>query len=299
MRTLISTICIFYLCVSSGATQSLPIDNHSWQIVVQENVQFRVPDTWEFANDSWGISDNSLEISISNDDSNSFLDRFSVDTIIEEDIDLPIGQAVKITASNGSVQAQIYHIGLPTQNLLLTATITIDSSETEQEDFFAIVAQIANTLQSNLDNDATWSLAANTDANIFLRMPLSWSKQVSDDNTVSVSQLFDDVLLSVTYRDLGRPFELTEVSAQFATIYASNSYDIQVQAIVNLPIGDALYFQLGDVRVTSSSTHIQLHYAIAHGNYLIVVTAGADESYFSEYENTLRQMMDTIVFEMP
>ena len=56
---------------------------------------------------------------------------------------------------------------------------------------------------------------------------------------------------------------------------------------VLLPAGEALFFRLGNVRITSEITHTQLHYVIARGNYMILVVAGADERYFAEYETLL------------
>lgn len=295
MRVILTVISIFCFCVGISVSQNMEIDNQNWQVITYDTIQFRLPDTWENDGNVWSNPLNSGRLFITFNDT-SISDIFSnADTVSEENIVLPIGEALKIGASDNNVEIQNYVL----QDLILLASIPLNIPESEQITFFETIAQIANTLAPIQENDDTWSLFANADATIFLRTPLSWSKEISADDTLSVNQIFDDALISITYRDLGRPFELAEVTDQFETIYRSNSYDIQVQDIVNLPVGEALFFRLGDVRVTSSSTHIQLHYAIARENYLIVVTAGADETYFAEYEPILLQIMDTIHFQIP
>lgn len=298
MRIALTVISILYLTVAVGLSQSVEIDNHAWQVIAQGNFQFRVPDSWQTDESSWielnGLGTVTLLENI------DLLDAIPTATIeFEEGITLPIGLATKSIAHNTELHILAYEISLSSINVTLLASMPINSSETEQTAFFAVIEQVANTLQFNQNEEGMWSLFANADATIFLRTPLSWSKEASNSDTLSVTRIFDDVLVSITYRDLGRPFELAEVEDQFETIYTSNSYDIQERELVNLPVGDALYFQLGNVLVTSALTHTQLHYVIARENYLIVVTAGADERYFDDYENTLQQMMDTIVFEAP
>src|SRR5690606_29823796 len=157
----------------------------------------------------------------------------------------------------------VYKIELTSETIALIGNYTSNASEDEQTIFLRILEQAANTLEPINSRDSSWSLVANTGANIFMRIPPNWMRESADDISMTVSETFGDSSIAIRYRDLGRPFELSEIEEQLITIYNSNSYDIQEQTIVNLPSGDALFFKLGDVRVTSDMTHTQLHFIIA------------------------------------
>jgi len=291
MKHILSMIVIFMTLSVMTAQESI-IDNQVWQSVDRAPIFFRIPSSWDNFGNTWESPDNAYRVRyILDEDYDSLVDTiFSEPSLVtEEIINLPIGDITRLS------EPQKIAYMIPIDDAF--SAIVGDSAD-EISDML-LIAQIANTLALSTPTSDDWSLYATNNANLFLRVPSNWMQQSSTDDSLTLTETFDDVSVSVRYRNLGRDFVLSEIEDQFQASYRTNGYDIQEQTTINLPSGDALFFRLGDVPITEDVTHSQWHFVIARDNYMIVLVASGNQGYFEEYAAILTQIVDTFQFIAP
>lgn len=292
MKHILSFIVIM-LSLSAITAQDVNSDNQVWQSIERDTLVFRLPPTWDNFGNIWQSADDAYQIRYVSDTAydNLLEDIFEDQSALtEEIINLPIGDTTQLVSDDETAIAYIV-----SSNDGFSALVGEGNADTTLHD---LMAQVANTMAFTTQQADSWSLYATIDANLFLRVPSNWMQQGNSD-TLTVTETFDDISISVRYRDLGRAFELSEVEQQFADSYTNNAYIIQEQTTINLPSGDALFFSLGNVPITDDLVHQQWHIIIARDNFMIVLVASGNQQYFEEYEPVLEQIVDTFQFVAP
>ncbi|MCA9912519.1 MAG: hypothetical protein KC496_04205, partial [Anaerolineae bacterium] len=207
--------------------------------------------------------------------------------VVQVETNLPLGNAILLQWSSDEYAWNVRALVLADDSCLSITAFGTEANPTWD--------RILHTLSWQEDEAAdSWILQADSQVAVTLRTPRSWQK-LPANNSLMVRETFDDVLVQVQFRNLGGTTTPQALQPQFEALYAERDYGIVEVQSVNLPAGDALIFRLESVPF-GDATLTQFQAVIMRGEYLLLVTLGADERYFAEYEQTLLQILDTLTF---
>lgn len=295
MRWMALVIGIF-LSVGLAQAQAQAPENGSWEVFRHYDVSFLLPAGWQQRDlDTFFSPDEGMVLQFDRTcPAENSLDAWAESSaaainadVVQETVNLPLGDALRLQWTSPENAWNVQILALAEESCL---QVTASSAETNPT-----LDRILNTV-SWLDEEApgSWLLQADSQLVVTLRTPRSWQK-LPVTNSLMVRETFDEVLVQVQFRNLGGTTTPEALQPQFETLYTDRGYVVADAQSVNLPVGDALVFRLESVTL-GENTLTQFQAIIMSGEYLLVVTMGADERYFAEYEQTLLQILDTLAF---